>query len=74
MNETTYKLVNSRGRTLLEVTSASMVEYQGAPCVFYSYKGDGCGGYGPIDSLNAMVRTIQADAPSARIVGQLPTP
>jgi hypothetical protein len=63
------KVINSRGRVLLEVRDARTLP-DGR--VFYSWRGDGCGGYGPREHLERTIATIKADAPSARVIGTLP--
>jgi hypothetical protein len=67
------KLINSKGRTLLEVTDARVVDYQGKPTVFYSYRGE-ISGYGPLASLHGVIGAILADNPSGRSIGFLPRP
>jgi len=62
------KLVNSRGRVLLEVYDARTI---GAD-VFYSWHGPGLGGYGPLVQLHRAIETVKADAPSTRVIGLLP--
>ena len=64
------KLINSRGRVLLEVTSATASDEYG---IIYRYKGDNCGGYTTEYELMKTIKCIQSDAPSARLVGVLPT-
>lgn len=72
------KLINSRGRLLLEVYAAEVVNpTQGLDGrivaeVFYSYRGPGIGGYGPLMQLDNTIRSIIADNPSAKRVGLLP--
>lgn len=66
------KVVNSRGRVLLEVTKAETIPATGE--TFYSYSGDSCGGYGPRSQLDQMIATIKSDAPSAKVIGTLPCP
>jgi len=65
------KLVNSRGRVLLEVHDARFVA---AGIVFYSWRGPGLGGYGPLESLQRIVEVVKLDAPSAKVIGLLPEP
>lgn len=69
------KVLSARGRVLLTVTDARRVQRNqyGASEVFYSYTGEGCGGYGPRDTIDRAIATIIADAPRARIIGELPT-
>ncbi len=67
------KIVSARGRVLLHITDVRIVNYRGGPVPFYSYVGEGCGGYGPAESVAATVATILADAPRARVTGELPT-
>lgn len=72
------KLVNSKGRLLLEVYSAEVVNPttglygRTVAEVFYSYRGPGIGGYGPLMQLDRTIRTVIADYPSAKRVGLLP--
>ena len=66
----TMKLINSRGRILLEVESCRIVN--GNP--IYIYSGPGCGGCVDRKGLDATVAHIQMDAPSAKRVGALPEP
>ncbi len=71
-------IVNSRGRVLLEVYAAEAVNpTQGlygrtVAEVFYSYRGPGIGGYGPLMQLDRTIKTIIADSPSAKRIGLLP--
>lgn len=67
------KVINSRGRVLLEVTNATA---HSVPLdrVLYSYRGEGCGGYVDLCGLHHAIETIKADAPSARVIGELPEP
>lgn len=67
------RVINSRGRVLLEVYDVRTVNYRGGNVPFYSCRGDGCGGYGPAESVASMVATMLADAPSGRVVGELPS-
>jgi hypothetical protein len=64
------KVINSRGRVLLEVTGASHSEKYG---VLYTYRGDGCGGNVTEAGLKLTIATIKLDAPSAKVIGALPT-
>ena len=69
------KIVNSRGRVLLEVTRAVAIDIAGKTWpgdIFYCYSGDGLGGYGPLAQLHRTIQAIKTDNPSARIVGVLP--
>lgn len=74
------KVVNRRGRVLLEVTRADVVnrhlDLNGRTVadLVYTYKGPGIGGYGPLLQLHRTIHTIQADCPSAKVVGLLPEP
>lgn len=70
------KLINSRGRTLLEVTSATaFFDNTGTlDRVLYTYTGDGCGGYVDIVGLHRTIEAIKLDAPSAKLIGLLPHP
>lgn len=65
-------MINRIGRVLLTVTDAHVVTYQNAPTIFYSWKGDGFGGYGPIDALQRAITTVKIDNASARVIGDLP--
>ncbi len=68
------KIISARtGRVLLHVTDVRIVNYRGGPVPFYSYVGEGCGGCGPAESVAATVAAILADAPRARVTGELPT-
>jgi hypothetical protein len=68
------QVINSRGRVLLAVHKAERVN----GILFYSWRGDGFGGYGPLEHLNRAIATVKEYAPSARIVGEtvetLPAP
>ena len=65
------KVLNSRGRVLLEVTGA----YVGPHGVTtYMYRGDGCGGCVTRDQLEQTIHFIKLDQPSAKVSGQLPEP
>lgn len=64
------KVINARGRTLLEVTAAQF--YQGR--VTYSYRGDGFGGTTYAEGIQAQVNIIKGYSKSAKVVGTLPEP
>jgi hypothetical protein len=68
------KVLSVRGRLLLHVTDARRVQRDkyGASEVFYSYTGEGCGGYGPRSMILNTIDAILADAPRARIIGDFP--
>lgn len=70
------KLVNSRGRVLLEVTGATAkgIDAGGFVDTTYQYTGDGCGGNATLVGLHNTIKAICMDAPSAKLVGMLPTP
>lgn len=71
------KLINSKGRVLLEVYAATAygLDANGALCgVMYQYRGPGIGGNVSIVNLNNTIETIKLDAPSARLSGFLPEP
>jgi hypothetical protein len=70
------KLVNSRGRVLLEVTAAHAtgIDERGFIGVTYSYDGDGRGGNVTLVQLGRTIEAIIADNPSAKLVGYLPKP
>lgn len=63
------KVVNSRGRVLLEVTG--IFETQNGETM-YRYAGDGMGGIVPLEGLKRTIECVRLDAPSAKIVGELP--
>ena len=66
------KIINSKGRTLLEVTGAyPIIDNKGIADVFYSYSGE-ISGYGPAAQIQRAFETIKADSPSAHVVGTLP--
>lgn len=67
------KLINARGRVLLEVTSAAWTDEVGS-AVMYSYRGDGVGGCNFIEGVHRLIECIKSDAPSAKLVGTLPEP
>ena len=64
------KMINSKGRVLMQVTRADSV----AGRTLYTYTGDGIGGYTDWDGLQRTIATVKADAPSARVVGTVPLP
>ena len=64
------KLINSRGRVLLEVEKARVVN----DSVIYIYSGPGCGGCVDKQGLDETIRYIKLDNPSAKTVGFLPVP
>ena len=70
------KLINSRGRTLLEVYSASAkgIDDRGLYDTVYNYQGPGIGGTVDIVGLHATIKHIRMDSPSAKLVGGLPEP
>ncbi len=74
------KLVNSKGKVLLEVVSATATigkNTYGEPCfdnVTYLYKGDGIGGNACLVNLHNTIQTIKLDCPSAKVIGFLPNP
>lgn len=68
------KLVNSRGRILLEVTGARWLGTPFASPLFYDYQGPGRCGCGPIESIQAEIAAVKVDSPSARLEGPLPAP
>ena len=70
------KLINSRGRVLLEVTGAHAqgMDARGLYGVTYIYIGDGCGGNVPLEQLHKTIEFIKMDAPSSKLVGLLPEP
>ena len=70
------RLINSRGRVLLEVTSCvRYVRPDGSELnTLYSYTGDGCGGNTTLAGLHQTIKAIQCDAPSAKLTGLLPNP
>ena len=70
------KLVNSRGRVLLEVVSAHAagIDEHGFIATTYQYRGDGCGGNVDLVGLHRTINCIRLDCPSAKLVGLLPNP
>lgn len=71
------KLVNSKGRVLLEVCGATAdgLDANGALFgVMYQYRGHGISGNVSIVSLNATIEAIKLDNPSAKLSGLLPEP
>lgn len=68
------KLINSRGRIILEVTDATAqgVDARGLYGVMYSYTGPGIGGYTDIVGLQRKIECCKLDEPSGRVVGLLP--
>lgn len=70
------KLINSRGRIILEVTGATAqgVDANGLYGVLYSYTGPGIGGCVDIVGLHRKIEICKLDEPSGRIIGELPEP
>jgi hypothetical protein len=70
------KLVNSRGRVILEVTGATAagIDSRGLYGVLYSYTGPGIGGLQDLAGLQRKIEVCKMDEPSGRIVGTLPQP
>ena len=71
------KLVNSRGRVLLEVYGATAIDIDSKGFldpVMYQYRGEQCGGNVRIEGLHATIEAIKADNPSAKLIGLLPEP
>jgi hypothetical protein len=74
------KLVNSRGRVLLHVTSADadLVPAPNGGLMFantlYTYKGEGMGGYTDLVNLHRTIACVTSDNPSAKLEGLLPEP
>ena len=70
------KLVNSRGRIILEVYAATAagIDDRGFYGVLYSYRGPGIGGRVDIVGLQRKIECCKLDEPSGRIVGLLPAP
>ena len=70
------KLINSRGRTILEVTGATAqgVDERGLYGVMYSYTGPGIGGYVDIVGLHRKIEVCKSDEPSGKLIGLLPDP
>ena len=66
------RLVNSRGRVLLQVVGASRQGINGR--TIYVYRGDGCGGHVNLETLHQTAAAITTDSPSAHWVGYLPEP
>ena len=68
------KLINSRGRVILEVTDATAagVDSRGFYGVLYSYTGPGIGGCVDIVGLQRKIECCKLDEPSGRVVGTLP--
>ena len=72
------QIVNNRGRVLLEVYAAEVVQPSSGLYgrthaeIFYSYRGPGLGGFGPLMQLDRTIRTVIADHPSAKRIGLLP--
>lgn len=60
------KVLNSRGRILLEVTEVVEDATHGR---LYTFKGEGCGGLLPRSGLESLIACIKLDAPSAHVVG-----
>ncbi len=70
------KLVNSRGRVILEVTKAELNPNPrpGGAAILYTYTGGGMGGYTDLPNLLRKIEYVKLDHPSAREVGELPKP
>jgi hypothetical protein len=70
------KLINSRGRTILEVYDATAQGVAGSGLfgILYSYRGPGIGGNVDIIGLQRKIECCRMDEPSGRIVGELPQP
>jgi hypothetical protein len=64
------KVINSRGRVLLEVTKAVDCNH----AILYAYRGDGRGGYVDAVQLAHTINYIKMDHPSAKVIGELPKP
>ena len=64
------KVINSRGRVLLEVLKAVDCPH----AILYRYAGDGCGGYVDAVQLAQTIHYIQMDNPSAKVIGTWPKP
>ena len=70
------KLINSKGRVLLEVYAAHAkgLDACGFYGVTYQYRGPGCGGNVDLAGLHDTIKHVQMDAPSAKLSGFLPEP
>jgi hypothetical protein len=72
------KVINSKGRVLLEVTGAVSSGFakdgSGFENVTYSYRGPGMGGNVDIVGLHRTIECVKLDNPSAKIEGLLPEP
>ena len=70
------KVINRRGRVLLEVTGATAegVDSKGLFGVLYHYQGVGCGGSVPLEHLHKRIEFTIANHPSGKVVGVLPEP
>lgn len=69
-------VVNSKGRELLKVTSATAegMDKGGFINTMYSYTGSNCGGYTDLTGLQRTIDAIKIDHPSAKVEGFLPHP
>ena len=63
------KLINSRGRVLLDVYAAEMV----GDTILYLYADRTCGGCTDAIGIARNIRAVHRDNPGAREVGALPT-
>ena len=70
------RLINSRGRVILEVTSASAegIDERGFYGVLYSYTSPGIGGRVDLVGLQRKIECYKSDEPSGHLVGKLPEP
>lgn len=70
------RVVNSRGRVLLEVTGcmATGIDAHGIIGAMYQYTGPGMGGNVDLAGLHETIGYIKADHPSVKVEGFLPQP